>query len=100
MLVRDDNYSHIEFVTGIITILRQMNSSHLYSYLTFLGQYANLLLSNPSGGAKKDLVSGIEISRGLRFLMIFLKDFEKLAQTPRRMVDTFISPTIFDFLSI
>lgn len=100
LLVREEDYSHIEFVVGVITILRQMNASHFYSYLTLLGQYLNVLLLSPSTNQKKDSSSGFEISRSLRFLMIYLKDFEQLAQIPRRMVDTFISPTIFDFLSI
>ena len=101
MLVRQDVYSHYEFVVGIITILRQMNVSHQYAYLTFIGQYANILLATPAGQqGRLEATGGVEIPRSLKYLMIFVKDFENLSKTPRRMVDTFIPPTIFDFLSI
>ena len=100
MLVRNDHYGHYEFIVGVITILRQMNVSHTYSYLTFLGQYANLLLANPPSSDSKETTGGISVCRSVKFLMTFVKDYEELARCPRRMVDTFISPTIFDFLSI
>jgi WASH complex subunit strumpellin len=100
MLVRNEHYGHYEFIVGVITILRQMNVQHTYAYLTFLGQYTNLLLAEPMGPLKKEQNGGIEISRPLRNVLIFVKDFEILAKCPRRMVDTFISPTIFDFISI
>jgi len=100
MLVRQEYYSHYEFVVGIITILKQMNVTHMYSYLTFVGQYTNLLLTIPPQKTQKEATGGIEINRDLKYLMIFVKDFENLSQCPRRMVDTFIPPTIFDFLSI
>jgi hypothetical protein len=101
MMVRHEHYGHYEFIVGIITILRQLNVQHTYAYLTFLGQYVNCLLGG-SGipGLKKEVTGGVEISRPLKNIMIFVKDYELLSKTPRRMIDTFISPTIFDFLSI
>jgi hypothetical protein len=100
MLVRQDYYGHYEFIVGVITILRQLNVSHTYAYLTFLGQYANLLLTAGQPNAKKEQTGGIEILRSLKNLMIFIKDYEQLSKCPRRMMDTFISPTIFDFISV
>lgn len=100
MLVKPRGYAHYEFVVGIITILRQMNVAHTYAYLTFIGQYANLLLAQPLPGAKKEAAGGIDILRPFKFLMIYVKDYEVLAKCPRRMIDTFIPPTIFDFISI
>jgi len=100
-LVRNELYSHYEFIVGIITTLRQMNASHLYSYLTFIGQYVNILLITPlNQQGKLETCGGVPISRELKYLMLFVKDFENLSNSPRRMVDTFISPTVFDFLSI
>ena len=101
MLVRNDIYSHFEYVVGVITILRQLNVSHQYAYLTFIGQYANLLLATPaSQQGIIEATGGLDIPRSLKYLMIFIKDFENLSKTPRRMFDTFIPPTIFDYLSI
>jgi hypothetical protein len=51
-------------------------------------------------GMKREVTAGIEILTPLKNVMIFVKDYETLSKTPRRMMDTFISPTIFDFLSI
>lgn len=100
MLYRPQIYAHFEFIVGIITILRQLNVNHQYAYLTFIGQYANILLAQAKTIGKLEYTSGVEIPRSLKYLMIFIKDYENLTNTPRRMVDTFIPPTIFDFLSI
>ncbi|OHT02014.1 hypothetical protein TRFO_30967 [Tritrichomonas foetus] len=100
MLVRNEYYGHYEFVAGIITILRQMNAHHQYAFLTFIGQYTNLLVANPPKDAKKEVSGGIDINRPLKYLLIFIKDYEILSKAPRRMMDSFISPTIFDFISI
>ena len=101
MLVRPSVYAHYEFIVGVITILRQMNVNHQYAYLSFVGQYANLLLAAPPGSqGKLENTCGVDIPKSLKYLMVFVKDFENLSKTPRRMVDTFIPPTIFDFLSI
>lgn len=100
MLVYPNSYQHYEFIVGIITILRQLNVQHTYAYLTFLGQYANYLLANPSNGGKKEAANDIMVPRNLKFIVIFVKDYEALSKCPRRMIDSFISPTIFDFLSI
>jgi WASH complex subunit strumpellin len=100
MLVRPEYYGHYEFIVGAITILRQLNVQHTYAFLTFLGQYANMLLAVPMPGAKKEIAGGIEITRLLKNVMIFVKDYGELSKTPRRMIDTFVSPTIFDFISI
>jgi WASH complex subunit strumpellin len=101
MLIRPDYYDHFEFIVGIITILRQLNVKHTYAFLAFIGQYANFMLAAPGiPGVKREVTGGIEISRPLKNVMIFVKDYETLSKTPRRMMDTFISPTIFDFLSI
>ncbi|KAH0786381.1 WASH complex subunit 5-like [Histomonas meleagridis] len=99
MLIHNEHYGHYEFIVGIITILRQLNVQHQYAYLTFLGQYTNFLLASPKGGKKED-TNGIAVLRDLKYIMIFVKDYEALAKCPRRMIDSFISPTIFDFLSI
>jgi hypothetical protein len=101
MMVRQEHYGHYEFIVGLITILRQLNVQHTYAYLTFIGQYVNCLLGGTGiPGLKKEITGGVEVSRPLKNMMIFVKDYELLSKTPRRMIDTFISPTIFDFLSI
>ena len=99
MLVHNEQYGHYEFIVGIITILRQLNVQHTYAYMTFLGQFTNFLLASSNGG-KKEATNGINVLRDLKYIMIFVKDYEALAKCPRRMIDSFISPTIFDFLSI
>ena len=100
MLVRNEYYGHYEFVAGVITILRQMNAHHQYAFLTFIGQYANILVANPPSNAKHEVSGGIDIVRPLKYLLMFIKDYEILSKAPRRMMDSFISPAIFDFLSI
>ena len=100
MLVRNEYYGHYEFIAGVITILRQMNAQHQYAYLSFLGQYANLLLANPPSKEKKEVSGGIDILRPLKYMMIFIKDYEVLSKVPRRMMDSFIPPAIFDFISV
>lgn len=100
MLIRNEHYGHYEFIAGVITILRQMNAQHQYAFLTFLGQYANFLLANPPSKEKKEVAGGIDVLRPLKYLMIFIKDYEVLSKVPRRMMDSFIPPAIFDFFSI
>ena len=79
-------------------ILRQLNVSHQYAYLTFIGQYANLLLATPaSQQGIIEATGGLDIPRSLKYLMIFIKDFENLSKTPRRMFDTFIPHGSFPY---
>lgn len=95
LLLPDGAFAHFEFTMGVITILKQLNVSHMYSYLTLVGKFINLVIRRPKNDTKS---SGLP--RSLENMLHYIKDFENLSKTPRRVMNSFVPQTIFDLLSI
>jgi WASH complex subunit strumpellin len=84
-------FDETPFVVGIITLLKQLHSTHTQLFLGYLGQFVRAKINatlelNAVAPYPPDAVNTLH----------FIEHFLKLTDTPRKVIEQYIPPYIFD----
>jgi WASH complex subunit strumpellin len=84
-------FDETPFVVGVATLLKQLHSTHTQLFLAYIGQFVRAkinatLETNAVSPYPPDVVNALH----------FLEHFLKLTATPRKVIEQYLPPYIFD----
>jgi WASH complex subunit strumpellin len=79
------------FVVGVVTLLKQFHSSHIHTFLGYMGQY---IRSQLSATATAKVAQGIPVE--VKSALFFLEEFCKFSGVSRASIETVVPSYLFD----